>query len=587
MQWLTYVFPVIMLGFVALFFIGCPALELARLAPRGKKSFTRRDAAILSAITILYAFAAFYNLGDKTAPQSFYHFDTGDELCLDLGETKTVGDIMFYSGLNTGTYRLYYSEDGLSWFAAGTMKQESGSVFKWNSADFTDDAEARTRYIKICANSELYLGEIAVKSPDGELYKLNCDNGLCDEQELVPEYMYYLNSTYFDEVYHARTAYEHIVGMYPYEVSHPPLGKLIIAAGIKLFGMTPFGWRVSGTLTGVLMLPVIYVFLKRMFGGLAVPSCGTVLLATDFMHFTQTRIATIDTYAVFFMLLMYLFMYLYVSGGRLRHLALSGLFFGIGAACKWTCIYSGAGLAVIWLAHWVKELKNGEKFSKFIKNCLFCVVFFVIVPCAVYYASYFAYGTALGMKAPEMFISSDYAKVVLDNQKFMLSYHEGVNSPHPYSSRWYQWIFDVRPILYFLRHFTDGTRSSFGAFVNPMLCWAGFVSLFLLAYLAIWRRDRISAFILVGYLAHLLPWLIISRTTFEYHYFQSAVWLIFALCRVFSLMRENSRGWRLNVYGLTAISAVLFVVFYPAISGARVNDALASALLKWLPSWPF
>ena len=76
--------------------------------------------------------------------------------------------------------------------------------------------------------------------------------------------------------------------------------------------MTPFGWRFSGALFGVLMLPVLYIFLKRMFGGTAVPACGTAMFAFDFMHFTQTRIATIDTYAVFFILLMYLFMYLYI-----------------------------------------------------------------------------------------------------------------------------------------------------------------------------------------------------------------------------------------------------------------------------------
>ena len=587
MSWLTYIFPIIMLAFLALFYLGCPLPERSELTPRGKKSMTGRDALILSLIVILYSSIAFYDLGDREAPQSFYHFERGEQVMLDLGKEQTVGEILFYPGLNTGTYRLEYSHDGENLFKAGELKQNTSSVFKWSKAEFEDDAEAQTRYIMITANSEMYLGELAVRNTDGELIEFSGKTELNDEQDVVPKYMYYLNSTYFDEVYHARTAYENIVGMYPYEVSHPPLGKLIIAAGIKLFGMTPFGWRFSGTLFGVLMLPVIYVFLKRMFGGLAIPGCGTALLATDFMHFTQTRIATIDTYAVFFMLLMYLFMYLYVSGGRLKDLALSGVFFGIGAACKWTCIYSGAGLAVIWLAHWIIELKNGKRFGEFIENCLFCLVFFVIVPCAIYYCSYFAYGTALGMKAPQMFFDGDYARTVLDNQKFMLTYHEGVTSPHPYSSRWYQWIFDVRPILYFRQHFDDGTRSSFGAFLNPILCWGGFAAVFILGYLAAWRRDRISAFILVGYLAHLLPWVFIGRTTFEYHYFQSAVWLIFALCRVFSLMRENTRGWRLGVYGLTALSAVLFAAFYPAVSGARVDSSLATALLKWLPSWPF
>jgi len=131
---------------------------------------------------------------------------------------------------------------------------------------------------------------------------------------------------------------EHLNGIYPYEITHPPLGKIIIGIGISLFGMTPFGWRFSGTFFGVLMLPVIYVFAKKLFGGKAVPTACMLLVATDFMHFVQTRIATIDTYAVFFILLMYLFMYMYLEGGKWRDLALSGIFFGLGAASKWTCL---------------------------------------------------------------------------------------------------------------------------------------------------------------------------------------------------------------------------------------------------------
>lgn len=130
-------------------------------------------------------------------------------------------------------------------------------------------------------------------------------SALTDEQNVVPLYPSYMNSTYFDEIYHARTAYEHILGLEPYENTHPPLGKLIISLGIRIFGMNPFGWRFMGTLFGVLMLPILYHLLKRLFGSTFLCTAGTVLFAFDFMHYVQTRIATIDTYAVFFILLMY------------------------------------------------------------------------------------------------------------------------------------------------------------------------------------------------------------------------------------------------------------------------------------------
>ena len=47
------------------------------------------------------------------------------------------------------------------------------------------------------------------------------------------------------------------------------------------------------------MLPLLYVFLKNLFGRTSIATCGTILLAADFMHLTQTRLATIDTYAFF------------------------------------------------------------------------------------------------------------------------------------------------------------------------------------------------------------------------------------------------------------------------------------------------
>lgn len=73
------------------------------------------------------------------------------------------------------------------------------------------------------------------------------------------------------------------------------------------------------------------------------------------MHFTQTRIATIDSYVVFFIMVMYLFMIRYVQMSFFREplwktlipLGLSGLFMGFAWASKWTGIYASAGLAFL------------------------------------------------------------------------------------------------------------------------------------------------------------------------------------------------------------------------------------------------
>lgn len=85
------------------------------------------------------------------------------------------------------------------------------------------------------------------------------------------------------------------------------------------------------------MVPLLYVFLKNLFGKTVIALCGSALFAFDFMHLTQTRIATIDTYGVFFILAMFFFLYRYLAlptGAPFRRCALplflSGLMFGIG-----------------------------------------------------------------------------------------------------------------------------------------------------------------------------------------------------------------------------------------------------------------
>ena len=454
-------------------------------------------------------------------------------------------------------------------------------MLKWHPISLDYEVTGGTIFIRGSGN--VWLGEVVPLTEDGRVVRAGSDRPeLTDEQSLCPDRQNFMNSSYFDEIYHARTAWEHLNGVYPYEITHPPLGKIIIGLGIRLFGMTPFGWRFSGTLFGVLMLPILYYFAKKLFGGYLVPTSCTVLMATDFMHFVQTRIATIDTYAVFFILLMYLFMYLFITEERLWTLALCGISFGLGAAGKWTCFYAGAGLAVIWLLWAIHGFRSGTlDWKGFVKNALFCVVFFVLVPCGIYYLSYYPYGVAEGKTN---IFSRDYLNMVLSNQQYMFNYHSQLIATHPYSSDWYQWLLDIRPILYYLDYLPDGRHVSFGAFVNPVLCWGGLFALFVLGFLAVARHDLPSAYILLGYLAQLLPWVLVQRLIFAYHYFPCTVFLALALGRCFDVMLRNDRhGW-IYVCGFAALSCAVFVLFYPNLAGLPVASGI---LRSWLPTWPF
>lgn len=589
----------------------------------------RRDGLLILLLTLVYAATAFFQLGSFTNPQSFHNFTETQTVEVEFSQPFQLTRLMYYPGLGTGDYNVELSADGSHWSTLWTREDENGTVtgyywadaedyapsyampqhyadlFKW--LEITPENPLEVRFLRITAKSTkspLELGELALFDASGNLVRPDQPGGasaLFDEGDTVPEAPSWYNSTYFDEIYHARTAYEHIRGIYPYEISHPPLGKLILGIGIRLFGMTPFGWRFMGTLFGVLMLPLLYAFLKNLFGKTPVAFCGTALFAFDFMHLTQTRIATIDTYGVFFILAMYYFMYRYLTlpaGAPFRKgapwLFLSGLFWGIGAASKWTVIYGGVGLALLYfLGLWFK-LRDWPKAEEgqpspaarnpwLIQTLAFSVLCFIVIPACIYTLSYWPYAAARGDAS-----LSNLIHEMWKNQEYMLTYHQGVHDTHPYSSRWYQWIVDGRPILYYLDYTSvPGSKSAFAAFSNPVVCWGGLLAMASLIAHSIRRRCGKALFIVVAYFSQLAPWFFIGRTTFEYHYFPSILFLCFAIAYVYNDLFEMGLPWmRRSVYAMTGTAVVLYAAFYPVLIGLMVPRWYTSNLLQWLPSWP-
>lgn len=622
------IFPVVLIGLIVAFFIKYKremsprmgTLEWIQNFDKPKYSLDgkshpmeRKDLLPLLIILAVYAIVAFTNLGSTKDPQSFYTFEgDNDSVVIDLGEQKEISSIMYYSGLYPGDYDLYYSSNGSNWVRLrdanaqpdangdvndAAMHQSYADLFKWQYASI-GDTSISTRFIRIVARTlPMELGELALYDEHGRLVNVSgVDSVLLDEQNTIPDSPSWFNSMYFDEIYHGRTAYENIKNIYPYEITHPPLGKIIISLGIRIFGMTPFGYRFMGAFFGVLMLLPLYILLKNMFGKTKVAMCGTLLFAFEFMHFTQTRIATIDTYGVFFTLLSFLFMWRWMTApytAKLRttwlDLFLCGLSFGLGCACKWTVLYAGVGLAALWLLRAIMKYRAvglGHYGRELLGTIGLSVLFFIVIPVIIYCLSYIPYGLALGYKMPGMLTDGNYYKLIWDNQVYMLTYHNGVNQTHPYSSRWYQWLFDVRPILYYLQY-NGETKSAFGAFNSPLISWAGLAALISIVF-AFWKRRKPQAVLIwAGYLCQFLPWVIITRTTFAYHYFGCILFLTIAISFVFDeLIERRSKNDKL-VYAFTGLNTALFVLFYPVLSGVEASLQFCLNVLKWFPSWPW
>ena len=610
--------------------------------------FERRDWLPMLLVTVVYAATAFFRLGNVTGPQTYTVFQPEMSYSFSYNEAVTVDKLSYFTAIGTGSYTLEYSLDGESWDSIA-MPQADNQLLKWVVDDLNDSEDEDTlptgpitaRFFRLTADKVerpegLWIAELALWNGGQPLrpdYVADGGEALFDEFDQWADKATYMNSSYFDEIYHPRTALEHLNNVYPYEVSHPPLGKLIIALGVQLFGMTPFGWRFMGTLFGVLMLPVLYLFLKNLFGKTAVAFCGTCLFAFDFMHLVQTRIATIDTYGVFFILVSYYFMYRWLSvpaGCRLRRsvlpLFLCGLFWGIGCASKWTVVYAGIGLAVLWLLglifkdrEWVLAVDDSRRprFAPYVWGTIgLSVVFFILIPVCIYTASYFPYASAAGntgsfwdmakeslawpftklgeyLHSDQSFFnaiprsSDNPVDIMLRNQHFMLTYHQGVHTPHPYESYWYQWIFDARPILYYRDLSVSGYKSLFASFNNPLVSWCGLLSFVAVVIQTIRRKCGRGLFIIIALLSQFVPWLGIGRILFAYHYFPTMLFLVFSIAYLMNDMLERRReGCTLAVYGFTGCAAALYAVFYPALIGLYIPLWYSDILLRWFPSWP-
>ncbi|MGH2685396.1 MAG: phospholipid carrier-dependent glycosyltransferase, partial [Actinomycetota bacterium] len=89
---------------------------------------------------------------------------------------------------------------------------------------------------------------------------------------------------------------------------HPPFGKQIIATGIDLFGNRPFGWRFTSAIAGTGTVGLIGVLAFLLFGSPLWAGIATLLAGTEHLLFVQSRLAMLDVFLAFFVVLGFVFL---------------------------------------------------------------------------------------------------------------------------------------------------------------------------------------------------------------------------------------------------------------------------------------
>jgi dolichyl-phosphate-mannose-protein mannosyltransferase len=85
-------------------------------------------------------------------------------------------------------------------------------------------------------------------------------------------------------------------------VVHPPLGKVFIAAGEWLFGLTPFGWRFAAALIGSVSILMLARITRRMTRSTLLGCVAGLLMALDGLELVMSRTALLDIFLMFWVL---------------------------------------------------------------------------------------------------------------------------------------------------------------------------------------------------------------------------------------------------------------------------------------------
>ncbi len=579
----------------------------------------KKDLITIVLLAVVFFSIATWNLGATQIPTNSTTLTAGQSFYVNLGNSTNVKYLIVL--LDVGAYNFTVSSGSPSNWTEVTNYPWPYSSSTWSEDYYkwTDIPIGQiTQYLKVDvgpAGYETDIAQIAVINQNGVQVDIQSItnagagnpnfNSLINQQNLVQYPSDYTQNTYFDEIYFVRTAQQYLHLQLPYEWTHPPLGKLIQASGIVIFGFNPFGWRIMGVIFATLMIPLIYLLGKKLFGTWIGGFASAFLLTFDFMHFTMARMGTADTYVVFFSLASQLFFLIYLKNvldkgwkTSVVPLFLAVMFAALGISTKWLVLFGFLGALAILLSLRLSEVKKLKrnittKFYAFLDRPYSQIVGFLLLAIVVYFLTYI----------PDMLAGRSFIGV-LNLQEQMYIYQATLKATHPFASPWYSWplLFNPFnpnihvPLWLQVSYLPNGTTSTIVLLGNPAVWWLGFAVIIGLTVFTVAKifRKKVSfslknnlpaVFILVIFFFQWLIYIFISRITFIYHFYVNVPLLCLGSAFIINRYWNNRWGKILSI-AYFAVVVGLFVLFYPVISGAPTSTSFINSL-HWFKSWVF
>ncbi|RCV63024.1 Dolichyl-phosphate-mannose--protein O-mannosyl transferase [Methanophagales archaeon] len=578
----------------------------------------------VSALVFVFLILASLNLGSVEMPCSYWQpsrTGVADVATFDFGAVKQVKELYIFVGDANRTKVDVYGDNDVFLSSYDNNPAEHVHFCSWERMGLGHRSTSTITFV-FGPESWGEIGEIIVVSSDNQKIAPMSVRGetamrLADEQSAIKLPVTQRYGAYFDEMYFARTAHEHLNLEEPYESTHPPLGKLIIALGILCCGMNPLGWRIVGVIAAAVMIPIMFIFGKRMFKSSVAGFFAAFLLTFEFMHLSLARLATGEIFILFFTLMIFYFAFDYFSkqedgAKKGTSLFICIIFVGLCFAVKWTAAFSFIAILTLLIISNIRTRKSIFSDFKivFAGLCVFA---------AIYIATYIPYmfsgtGHALfDIDRVPLYLEyiSEYLSVgnvsitppapltVFDSQLGMFGYHSLINATHPFSSPWWSWPLMLKPLWVYSNSW-DSMVSTIVLMGNPAIWWGSIPALILIAAKLVRdkirreKTDFVLLFILIPFLLLWLPYALISRILFIYHFAPEVPFMVFAITYwLNNLWLDHSQRHekkivvnRILVISFLILTAVLFCLFYPVISGYPVSCEYKECL-RWLSGWLF
>lgn len=361
------------------------------------------------------------------------------------------------------------------------------------------------------------------------------------------------NKYVFDEVYHAFTAKEYLLGHkeawewwttpppgVAYEWTHPPLAKEIMALSMFIL-QTQDAWayRLPGTLLGILAIYLVYLLCLKLLKNEWSAIISAFIFSLDGLNLVQSRTGMNDIYYVTFVLISILF---FLN----KKIFLSAVFFGLALSSKWASIY----LFLLYLP----LLIINKDYKK--------IIFFLLIPPIIYLVSYLPF-----------FLLDHSLERFIGLHQQMWWYHTHLKSTHTYSSPWWSWPLNLYPVWYFVDYQKNNIANIFAS-GNPAVFWIGTSAMILTIWEVIKKRSFNLLILVLGFLIFWLPWSISPRIMFLYHFSPSVPFLSIALAN--QLTQIKKEGNNKTFYMLLGLIIISFALLFPFLTGIPIPKILVN-----------